>query len=343
VTATLSERLERSLEADHPFTRVRSLDPLPGGISSETFAAQLDGPGAPAARIVVKVAPAGLPAKGSRDVLRQARVMRCLAAADHVRVPTVLFEDDAGPPFFAMPFVEGDSYEPKLEAVADPPRPEVVADRAVAAAAMLAALAAVERPVVDPDGSERVLTPAAELARWRRLFETCRPEHRAGAEELHERLAASAPAPAPRVSLQHGDYRLANLLCVGGRVEAVIDWELWSLGDFRFDLAWLLMHTEPRHRLSGPPDAANRRAESGMPTAAELLDAYLEAGGEEPDSQAWFSACCHYKSAAAIAALAKRPDGGGERVKVAVQTLPALIRRGSELVAAAAPQTTGGG
>ena len=42
MTAKLSDRLERSLEEHHPHTRVRSLDPLPGGISSETFAAELD-------------------------------------------------------------------------------------------------------------------------------------------------------------------------------------------------------------------------------------------------------------------------------------------------------------
>jgi aminoglycoside phosphotransferase (APT) family kinase protein len=346
MSAALADRLERSLGAHHARTRLRSLAPLPGGISSETFAAELEGPGAPAARIVVKVAPAGLPAKGSRDVLRQARVMRALAGVAGVRVPAVLFEDDREPPFFAMPFVAGDSYEPKLETVADPPAPAEITARARAAAAMLAAIGAVERATVDPDGGERVLTPADELARWRRLFATCRAEHREGEEELHERLAAGVPDPDPRPRLQHGDYRLANLLCREGRVEAIIDWELWSLGDFRCDVAWLLMHTDPVHRLSGPPDEANRRAAAGMPSAAELLAAYREAGGEDPGPLGWFAALGHYKSAAAVAALAKRSDGGGERVAFAVATLPALIERGLELVADVAPrpapQPTGG-
>jgi len=342
MSAALADRVERSLARHHPGARLRALEPLPGGISSQTFLARLEGAAAPAARIVVKAAPAGRPATGSRDVLRQARVMRGLAGAAGVRVPAVLFEEDGEPPFFAMAFVAGDSYEPKLESVADPPPAEEVAGRARAAAAMLAALGRVEREAVDPAGSERVLDPAAELARWRRLFETCRPEHRGGEEELHGSLARSVPAPDPRPRLLHGDYRLANLICSGGRVEAIIDWELWSLGDFRCDLAWLLMHTDPSHRLTGPPDEANRRAEAGMPDAEELLAAYRDAGGEDPGRLDWFAALCHYKSAAAIAALAKRP-GGGERVAVAAGRLPALIGRGLELADdAAAAQPSGG-
>ncbi|WP_207634256.1 phosphotransferase [Candidatus Frankia alpina] len=63
-----------------------------------------------------------------------------------------------------------------------------------------------------------------------------------GHEKLHERLAGSVPAGVePRVL--HGDFRLANMLFSGATLEAVIDWEIWSVGDPRSDLAWLLMHT----------------------------------------------------------------------------------------------------
>jgi hypothetical protein len=35
--------------------------------------------------------------------------------------------------------------------------------------------------------------------------------------------------------IDHGDDRLGHTLRRGGRVEAVIDWEIWSVGDPRVD------------------------------------------------------------------------------------------------------------
>lgn len=59
-------------------------------------------------------------------------------------------------------------------------------------------------------------------------------------DELHRRLAASAP-PQRYTSLVHGDYRLGNLLLASdGTVNAVLDWELCSLGDPMADLGWIL-------------------------------------------------------------------------------------------------------
>lgn len=43
---------------------------------------------------------------------------------------------------------------------------------------------------------------------------------------------------APRVSIVHGDYRTGNYLQAGGRISAVLDWELVHLGDPHDDLGW---------------------------------------------------------------------------------------------------------
>jgi aminoglycoside phosphotransferase (APT) family kinase protein len=50
-------------------------------------------------------------------------------------------------------------------------------------------------------------------------------------------LKAHAPN-APRVAIVHGDYRTGNFLEVGGRITAILDWELVHLGDPHEDLAW---------------------------------------------------------------------------------------------------------
>lgn len=52
--------------------------------------------------------------------------------------------------------------------------------------------------------------------------------------------AFEAGMPSPqRTAIVHGDYRLSNLLVADGRVGAVLDWELCTLGDPLVDLAWL--------------------------------------------------------------------------------------------------------
>ena len=44
---------------------------------------------------------------------------------------------------------------------------------------------------------------------------------------------------APCVTIVHGDYRTGNFLEVGGRITAILDWELVHLGDPHEDLAWV--------------------------------------------------------------------------------------------------------
>ena len=53
------------------------------------------------------------------------------------------------------------------------------------------------------------------------------------------RRSSKAHAPAaPRVAIVHGDYRTGNFLEEGGRITAILDWELVHLGDPHEDLGW---------------------------------------------------------------------------------------------------------
>ena len=81
----------------------------------------------------------------------------------------------------------------------------------------------------------------------------------------------------PRVPAQiaptilHGDYRIGNMQFDGERLAAIIDWEIWSLGDPRTDLAWLLTWLDPVQRFYEQRSAADERAAEGLPTRAEML------------------------------------------------------------------------
>lgn len=300
-----------------PDAELSGLRRLEGGVSSLTFASVLVGDRSDRP-VVLKVAPAGLAPVRNRDVLRQAKVLRALGRLAGFPVPDVLFDDPgdppAVPPLFAMTLCPGESYEPLLDVSATPPSAATVAERLRVATRALATLQSVT-PQRLGLGSEPAAPPSDELERWQRLFATVDDDIAPGHETLHARLAERVPvAVSPR--LLHGDYRLANMLFDGPVLSAVIDWEIWSVGDPRIDLAWLLMHLAPAHVFHEQRSVADTAAASLLPTREELWEVYAgarrAAGAGEAELAAtardldWFLALCHYKTASTIAVIWKR-------------------------------------
>jgi aminoglycoside phosphotransferase (APT) family kinase protein len=306
-----------------PGCTVDDVEPLTGGASSLTFTARVTGGPDGHERIVLKVAPPGLEPVRNRDVARQARLMRALDGAPGVSVPLVFFEDDGDPPevspFHAMNIVRGECLEPILTSpVPDDVLPLVPA-RAFAAAAMLAALHRVD-PVAVGLAGERETSLEDEVKRWTRAFETVDEDMNARYLEAQELLFATMPKPLS-LAICHGDYRLGNMLCDGGEVQALIDWEIWTLSDPRLDLAWFLFFTdEAKHPMSSNPGP------TGMPTADALLRAYVDESGAEPADLEWFHCLIRYKEAAATALLMKRAlkSGGWSGSNHTLTAIPAL-------------------
>src|SRR5262245_2805553 len=298
----LTARATAAAQGWAPGGTVTDVQTLTGGTSSLTFTAAVNGGPADVERVVLKVAPPGLEPVRNRDVARQARLMRALAGAPGVRVPIVYFEDDGAPPdvppFHAMNVVAGECLEPLLEAPSDAVMP-LVPSRAFAAARMLAALHRVD-PVAVGLGDERQTSLEDEIRRWTRAFETVDETMNKRYQEAEELLFSTMP-PALPDAICHGDYRLGNMLCDGGDVAALIDWEIWSRSDPRLDLAWFLFFTEEVEH----PMAMNH-GPIGMPTAAALFDVYVGELGAEFVNFDWFYALIRYKEAVVMALLIKR-------------------------------------
>ncbi|MER6808161.1 phosphotransferase family protein [Spirillospora sp. NPDC000708] len=321
LVASLRRRTARAARKWAPGAQVAGVEPLTGGTSSLTFVARVRTGAGQEERVVLKVAPPGLAPVRNRDVLRQGRVMRALHGRPGVRVPPVLFEDAGDPPdtppFVAMGLVPGECAEPVLADVRDPAGFAEVRTSALDAAAVLAAIHA-----VPPDKAGLEDEPAVPLAdevdRWTRAFATVPPDLQHDYERCARALHSTVP-PAAQPVINHGDYRLGNTLCRRGRVEAVIDWEIWSVGDPRVDLAWFLFFTDEARHPAAPSDDP-----SGMPAGAELLAAYAEAGGADVTDLAWFEALTYYKEAAATALLIKRGRRGGDLAPAMRRMVPAL-------------------
>ncbi len=121
------------------------------------------------------------------------------------------------------------------------------------------------------------------------------------AEQLIEWLESHIPpgdsSPHARSAVCHGDYRLDNLVIEPGslQVQAVLDWELSTLGDPWADVAYSCL---PYHLPAGSSlpslSRAHRQGDGrgglpqGVPTETEYIALYCrEAGTKPPCSQDW--------------------------------------------------------
>jgi aminoglycoside phosphotransferase (APT) family kinase protein len=321
---TLSDPLLAKIAARLAVQGVSALKPLPGGASSLTYLGQRAG-----RQVVVKVAPPGVLPIAHRDILRQARVIRTLAATP-VPVPEVLFDDPGDPPdvppLFVMSHVDGITSEPLFDDTDSGSEP-VVAERFRNAAAAMAQLHRIE-PAAAGLESEPVIGPSAEIERWCRTLQTVDPALVPGWREVAAALESSIPSSLPAV-IVHGDFRLGNLLAVDDRITAVIDWEIWSIGDPRVDAGWFLINCDPRtYRRS-------TRYVEAIPQLSELAALYREELRYEVPELDWFQSLACFKSAATWSLIVKhnrrrtRPDPG---VEAMASALPQLLSRAGELL-----------
>lgn len=331
--ADLTARATEAAASWRPGVEISNVRSLTGGSSSLTFIADAV-TGSGTEPVVLKVAPPGLEPVRNRDVLRQGRVMQAVQDAPGVAAPAIRFEHPGSPPeippFVAMQMLPGECVEPILDG--DRPRDEETrADnhaRYVDATRMLAHLHQIT-PADVGLGAEPQVTLADEIDRWTRAFETVPEDLRGDFQTCAKALHATTPPAVPAV-INHGDYRLGNTLCVGPRVTAIIDWEIWTVGDPRIDLTWLSYFTDEAQH-----PATKGSEPCGTPTIDEVIRTYEAAlGGSVADIE-WFHALTRYKEAAATGLLIKRARRSGtmsESFQMMEPALPGLLAEALTLI-----------
>lgn len=271
VTAWLRERTE--LEPPLGFELVQ------GGRSNLTYTVS----DAAGRQVVLRRPPLHGVLPSAHDVAREHRIVAALAAADVPVPPLVGLEPDehvTGAPFYVMRFVEG----------------LVIRDAAAARTLPVGVRRAAGDDLVDVLGRLHAVDPEAvglgelgrkedylarQLARWHRQLESGRRRASPLLDEVHARLGADIPAQGP-ASIVHGDYRLDNLIVdpVDGRVQAVLDWELTTLGDPLADVGLLQVYwSQPDDRTVALPDAPT--LVEGFPSRAEVAERYAAATGRD--------------------------------------------------------------
>ncbi len=146
-------------------------------------------------------------------------------------------------------------------------------------------------------------------------------------ERALTRCEASCHRGCP-TAIVHGDFRLGNLLAVGERITAVIDWEIWSVGDPRVDAGWFLINCRPEHLPSRYPLLGV------TPPPAELASIYSQELGRDVPDLEWFQALACFKSAATWSLIVKhnrRRSSPRTDLEAMAAVLPDLLARGREL------------
>ena len=99
-----------------------------------------------------------------------------------------------------------------------------------------------------------------QLKRWSKQWELSKTRELPAIEEVEERLKSRVPVQ-QGTAIVHGDYRLGNCLVDpdAGRVNAVLDWELCTLGDPLADVGYLSRVLDR----PGPGGPAGQRPDRG--------------------------------------------------------------------------------
>ncbi len=253
-------------------------DLIAGGRSNLTFMVT----GADGTRFVLRRPPLGHVLATAHDMAREHRV---IAAVGRTGVPVPpalgLCTDEAvnGAPFYVMGFVEGevlDSPEKAAKLPVDLRRPasEHLID-------VLADLHAVDIDAVGlGDFAKREGYIERQVKRWSTQWENSKTRELPAIDEVAAALRSRIPEQRG-VSIAHGDFRFGNCLTDvrHGRIAAVLDWELCTLGDPLADVGYLGVYWNDG-------DATTARANDptpagGFATYAELLERYAARTGRD--------------------------------------------------------------
>jgi aminoglycoside phosphotransferase (APT) family kinase protein len=312
---------------------------ISGGKSNLTYRIASD-----AGEVVLRRPPLGHVLPTAHDMVREYRVQAALEPTA-VPVPRMLYlgEPDGvlGASFYVMERVVGHICRNELPArYADTP-----AEREAIGQALIEALARLH--ALDPAdvGLEPFGRPAGfmdrQLRRWSEQWQRSKFAELPALDALRSDLARTLP-PQRAQSIVHGDYRLDNTILhptKPGRIVAVLDWEMSTLGDPLADLGALLAYWSE----SGDDDvlAAARivppvTAAAGFPTREQVVETYARISGLDVSDLAWYRAFAYFKLAVVCQGIAARAAGGamlGSGFDDAQGLVEPLVRAGQRVLA----------
>ena len=291
---------------------------------------------------VLRRPPLGPVAASAHDMAREYRVLSVLHQAFPFAPRAFLFGDDEsiiGAPFFVM--------ERRRGVVVRRALPEAYAGMPDAARRMSEALvdALAEFHAVDYEalGLGDLGKPAGFIDRqiegWQRRWHTAKTEDLSEMDSVYQWLKANQPANT-QVSLVHNDYKLDNVMLAAddpGRVVAIFDWDMCTLGDPLADLGALLTYwTEPDDPPYLQATAMMPLGEPGFLSRNELVARYAAKSGRAVADIDFYHALGLFRLTVIVAQIYIRYVRGqtqDPRFAAMAFMIPALARRAQEISA----------
>ena len=276
---------------------------IAGGHSNLTFKFE----DAAGAAYVLRRPPLGHVLESAHDMGREHKIISALAATDVPVAPAYglcsdLEINDA--PFYVMKFVDG----------------LVLHDASVAERLSNEDRSALGWHVVDVLSTLHLLDPdqvglgdlgrkeaylARQLKRWTKHWEASKTDEMPAMEEARRLLQDRMPEQIGS-GIVHGDYRLGNMMVEQGRIEAVLDWELCTLGDPLADVGYLLNSWIEPGEVPADQAALTPTTVPGFPTRAQLSDRYASATGRDLSGIDYYRGFSHWRLAAIGQGVYKR-------------------------------------
>ena len=215
------------------------LTAFPGGFSNLTYQVS-----AGEKTYVLRRPPHGLKIAKAHDMIREFRVLQALEKAGYTKMPNPISccEDEAiiGAPFFLMEKVDGMIIRnrPPVEASAS-----FFRNLSQSALDVLIDLHSLE---LSDSGLGALGKPEGYALRqvqgWAERFQKAKTSEVASIEEAFQWLLAAIPSSSD-VAFIHNDFKYDNLvISPNGEVQAVLDWEMATVGDPLMDLGTTLAY-----------------------------------------------------------------------------------------------------
>lgn len=274
---------------------------IAGGHSNLTYRV-LDSTGV---SFVLRRPPLGHVLATAHDMEREHRIISAVGTTD-VPVPRTLgvCEDDTvnGAPFYVMEYVDGEVLHSEEEAGLVSLEERRALSRDVAM--VLGRLHTVEPADIGlGELGKREDYLGRQLRRWTRQWEQSKTRELPEMETTQRLLEARKPEQIGS-TIVHGDYRLGNMLTRGGRILAVLDWELCTLGDPLADIGYLMNNWVTPEET--PAGSSAPTQVGGFASRDEMLGWYQDVSGRDVGAVAYYRAFSYWRLAAIVEGVLNR-------------------------------------
>jgi aminoglycoside phosphotransferase (APT) family kinase protein len=258
---------------------------------------------------VLRRPPLGHVLPTAHDMAREYRVITALADTD-VPVPKTfaLCEDTDvnGAPFYVMERVHG-----RILRTGDELATLTREEAAACSRELVDVLARIHRVDYEAVGLGEFGHPDGfmerQLRRWNQQWERSKADDLPALDDLARRLRNALPESGPP-TIVHGDYRLDNTMLAlddPGRIAAVLDWEMSTLGDPLADVGLFLLYWgQSEAQIIATGQAIEE--EAGFASRDEVVELYAKETGRNVDNLDFYVVFAFYKLAIIVEGIAAR-------------------------------------